>query len=227
MHKQATLIVVTNSKGGVGKTSATMVLAAELSDRKCRVSGRKYRVLVADCDAQASASAWANAAPEGMPFPAAVANFSTYGGKVHREIQKQLENYDFIIVDCPPGLESLSPQSAILVADLVIVPCPPSPTDLWSSRGIKRLIERGTDFNPALVARLLPNRVVRTSLSNAIMRELAEFGIPLMSSRLTNRTAYQEAAVSGVSISALGRDARAAKDEVSALADEVLTLLGE
>ncbi|CUI04223.1 hypothetical protein BN2497_3811 [Janthinobacterium sp. CG23_2] len=59
------------------------------------------------------------------------------------------------------------------------------------------------------------------------MRELDEFGIQLMSSRLTNRTAYQEAVVSGVSISALGRDAKVAKDEVHALTDEVLALLGE
>lgn len=58
------------------------------------------------------------------------------------------------------------------------------------------------------------------------MQELEEFGIPLMSSRLTNRTAYQEAVVSGVSVSALGRDARAAADEVAAFADEVLVLLG-
>lgn len=220
MHKQARLIAVTHPKGGVGKTTTTMVLAAELAERG-------YRVLVADCDAQASASAWANAAPEGRPFPAAVINFSAYAGKVHREIQKQLDNYDFIIVDCPPGLDSLSPQSAILVADLVIVPLPPSPADLWAARGVKRLIERGTDFNPSLKACIFPNRVVRTSLSKAIMRELEEFGVPLMSSRLTNRTAYQEAVVSGVSVSALGRDAKTAAEEVVAFADEALALLGD
>lgn len=220
MQKQARLIAVAHPKGGVGKTTTTMVLSAQLAEQG-------YKVLVADCDAQASASAWANAAPEGRPFPAAVVNLSAYAGKVHREIQKQLDNYDVIIVDCPPGLDSLSPQSVLLVADLVIVPTPPSPADLWACLGAIRLIERGTDINPALIARLLPNRVVRTSLSNAIMRELAEFGIPLMSSRLSNRTAYQEAVVSGVSISALGRDAKVAKDEVRALADEVLALLGE
>lgn len=220
MHKQARIIAICHPKGGVGKTTTTMVLAAALVDRG-------YKVLVADCDAQASASAWANAAPEGKPFPAAVVNLSAYAGKVHREIQKQLDNYDFVVVDCPPGLESLSPQSAILVADLVIVPLPPSPADLWAARGVKLLIERGANFNPVLKAAILPNRVVRTSLSNAIIRELAEFGIPLMSSRLTNRTAYQEAVVSGVSVSALGRDAKVAVDEVNALADEVLGLLGE
>ena len=220
MQKQARLIAICHPKGGVGKTTTSMVLAASFADRG-------FRTLVADCDAQASASAWANAAPEGKPFPAAVVNLSAYGGKVHREIQKHLDNYDFIVVDCPPGLDSLSPQSVLLVADLVIVPTPPSPADLWACLGAIRLLERGTELNPTLIARLLPNRVVRTSLSNAIMRELTEFGIPLMSSRLTNRTAYQEAVVSGVSVSALGRDAKAAKDEVSALADEVLALLGE
>jgi chromosome partitioning protein len=220
MQKNARLIAVIHPKGGVGKTTTTMLLSAQLAEQG-------YKVLVADCDAQASASAWANAAPEGRPFPAAVVNLSAYAGKVHREIQKQLDNYDFIIVDCPPGLDSLGPQAVLLVADLVIVPTVPAAADLWACLGALRLIERGTDLNPALIARLLPNRVVRTSLSNAIMRELAEFGIPLMSSRLTNRTAYQEAVVSGVSISALGRDAKVAKDEVHALADEVLALLGE
>jgi chromosome partitioning protein len=156
-----------------------------------------------------------------------VVNLSAYSGKVHREIQKQLDNYDFIVLDCPPGLESPAPQAGILVANLVIIPLPPSPADWWSARGVKRLIERGQDFNPDMLAMILPNRVVRTSLSNAILRELQDFGIPLMSSRLTNRTAYQEAVVSGVSVSALGRDAKAAADEVHALADEVLALLGE
>lgn len=220
MQKNARIISTMHGKGGVGKTTVAMLIAAEIAERG-------FRVLVAECDAQASASAWSSAAPEGRPFPAAVVNLSAYEGKVHREIQKQLHNYDFIVVDCPPGLESLAPQAAILISDLIIIPLPPSPADLWAARGIMKLIEHGKDFNPALIAVVLPNRVVRTSLSNAIMRELADFGIPLMRSRLTNRTAYQEAVVSGVSISELGRDAKAAKDEVSALTDEVLALLGE
>jgi chromosome partitioning protein len=44
MHKQARLISVVHPKGGVGKTTVTMVLAGELANRG-------YRVLVADCDA--------------------------------------------------------------------------------------------------------------------------------------------------------------------------------
>ena len=52
MHKQARIIAICHPKGGVGKTTTTMILAAALAERG-------YRVLVADCDAQASASAWA------------------------------------------------------------------------------------------------------------------------------------------------------------------------
>lgn len=219
MNSSARIVAICNAKGGAGKTTTTMSLAAGLAERG-------HRVLVADCDAQASASAWANAAPDDKPFPATVVNLSTFGGRVHREIQKQLGNYDFIVVDCPPGLESLSPQSAILVADLVIVPLPPSPADLWAACGVKSLIERGMDLNPSLKAFILPNRVVRTSLSNAILRELKKFGIPVMSSRLTNRTAYQEAVVSGMAVCALGRSAMAAAQEIHALAEEVSAILG-
>ena len=91
MQKQARIVAICHPKGGVGKTTTTMILSAALAERG-------YGVLVADCDAQASASAWANAAPEGKPFPAAVVNLSAYAGKVHREIQRQLDNYDFIVI---------------------------------------------------------------------------------------------------------------------------------
>jgi chromosome partitioning protein len=216
---KARIIVFAHQKGGVGKTTSCMVLTAELAKRG-------YRVLVADCDAQASATAWANAAPDCTPFPAAVVNLSAYAGKTHREIQKHLDNYDFILIDCPPSLEALAPQSALLVAHLAIIPLPPSPADLWSARGVKELVERAQTINEDLKAVILPNRVVRTSLSKAILQELEAFGIPLMSARLSNRTAYQEAVIAGMSVSDLGRDAKLAADEVCALTDEVLALLG-
>lgn len=217
---KARIIAIMNPKGGVGKTTVTMSLAAEFASRG-------YRTMVADCDAQASATAWSHAAPDNTPFPAAVVNLASYAGKVHREIQKQLDNYDFILIDCPPSLEAQAPQSVLLVANLVIIPLPPSPADLWATRGVKTLVELAQTINEDLKAVILPNRLVRTSLSKAIMQELESFGIPLMSSGLSNRTAYQEAVVAGVSVSNLGRDAKSSAGEVRAMADEVLALLGE
>jgi chromosome partitioning protein len=53
-------IVIANQKGGSGKTTTTVNLAAALGER-----GR--RVLVVDLDAQASASAWLGVRDVGLP----------------------------------------------------------------------------------------------------------------------------------------------------------------
>ncbi len=218
--KPALIISVTNQKGGSGKSLVSTMLGANLASRG-------YRVLIADADGQGTSTEWSKAAPSNTKFPLAVLNFSSYEEKIHREIQKQLNNYDFIVVDCPSSLFSLASQSALLVAHLVIIPLAPSPADFWATFGVKKLIAMAQIINPDLKAVILPNRVVRTSLSKTIMRELEDFGIPLMTSRLFNRTAYQEAVIAGVSVADLGRDAKPAADEIRALGAEVLALLGE
>lgn len=217
---KAQIISITNQKGGCGKTIACTMLAGELVSRG-------YRVLIVDADSQATATAWSMAAPDEAPFPVTVINLAQYAEKMHREIQKQLENYDFILIDCPPSLEALASQSALLVANLAIVPIPPSPGDLWAARGVKTLIDKAKAINDDLKTAILPNKVNRTSLSVAIMRKLETFGIPLMTSRLSNRVAYQEALIAGVSVRDLGRDARPAAEEIRALTDEVLAILGD
>lgn len=216
----ARLMCLVQEKGGAGKSTCCNLLAAALGERG-------YRTLVADCDAQGTTTAWAKAAPDDMPFPATVINLSAYEGKVHREIQKQLSNYDFILIDCPPSIDSPATQSALLISDLAIIPIPSSPADALATAGMVRLLERAKTINQELKAVILPNRLARTRLSNIVLKEMEGFAIPLMTSRLTNRTAYQEAVIAGVSVSALGRHARVAAGEIHTLTDEVLKLLEE
>lgn len=216
----AKILVFLNHKGGCGKTTACMSLSAELANRG-------HRVLVVDADAQQTATSWSHAAPDASPFPAAVVNLASYEEKMHREIQRQLENYDFIVIDCPPSLSAVTPHSALLIANLVLVPVPAAPADLWAARSVKKLIERVQIVNPDLRAAILANKIQRTSLSKAVMNELSNFGIPLMKSQLSNRTAYQEAILSGTTVSALGWHAKAAAIEVRAMTDEVLEILGD
>lgn len=187
---------------------------------------RQHRALLVDADAQETAVAWARSAPDSRPFPATVIGMASYAGKMHREIQRQLENYQYVVIDCPPSVDSITSQSALLIADLVIVPVPPAPADLWAARGTKALIERIQVINPELKAVLLATKIQRTSLSKAVLDELASFDIPLLRSRMAHRTAYQEAVLAGTTVAALGRDARMAAIEVSALVDEVLEILG-
>lgn len=216
----ARLICVAQEKGGAGKSLCSMLLAAALGERG-------YRTLVVDCDAQGTATAWSREAPNDMPFPATVISLAGYAAKVHREILKHLSNYDFIVIDCPPSIENPATHSALLISDLAIIPIPTSPADILATTGMVRLLERTKTNNKDLIAVILPNRLARTKLSNTVLKELENFGIPVMASRLTNRIAYQEAVIAGLSVSALGRHAKVAADEISALTDEVLNLLGE
>lgn len=218
---KAKIIAIVNPKGGVAKTTTCAVAAAELA-------GRGYNVLVVDSDVQSSCLAWSAAAGK-TAFPATVISLASFGAKIHRELQRHVEHYDYILVDTPPALEAPVNQSVLCVATLCIIPQQPSPTDLWSSRGVKTLIEFARAINPDLKACMVLTRVARTSLSKAIMRELESFGFPILSTRMYNRTAYQEAAISGsgVTTAVLGRGATAAADEVAAFTDEILELLGD
>ena len=221
----AKIIAVANQKGGSAKTTTSLTVSGELGIRPS-IENRSNRVLVVDADAQETAVAWARSAPDDRPFPATVIGMASYAGKMHREIQRQLENYDYIVIDCPPSVDTITTQSALLIADLVIVPVPPSPADVWSCRATLALIERIQVINPGLKAVLLATKIQRTSMARAVLDELASFDVPLMKSRIAHRTAYQEAILAGTTVAALGRDARAAASEVSALVDEVLEILG-
>lgn len=215
----AQIIALANQKGGSSKTTTGMCLSGELGNRG-------YRVLVVDADAQQTALSWSRAAPNEHPFPAAVIGMASYGDKLHREVQRQLENYEFIVLDFPPSLEAVTPLSGLLIANLALIPLSPAPADLWAARGMKALIESVQIVNTGLRAAILATKVQRTSLSKAVLQEMQHFGIPLMHARLSHRTAFQEAVLAGTTVSALGRDARAAATEVSAMTDEVLAILG-
>lgn len=215
----AKILVTANQKGGCGKTTVAMQLGGTLGR-----SGK--RVLIVDADPQGTATRWAASASDEAPFPAHVAGLAAAGGKVHREIKKYLDSYDFILVDCPPAVESAVPQSALLIADVALVPIIPSPADLWAATGTRSLIERASDINPGLQARLVVNMLQsNTSMSHEVLEVLEDFGIPLTDSKLHLRTAYRQAAVFGGTVHDLGRDAAKAVREVEALVQEILDLV--
>src|ERR1051326_241416 len=144
----ARIIAVTNQKGGSGKTTLSMQLAGTLARR-----GRK--VMVVDADPQGTATRWAASAEDDKPFPASVVGLSAASAKVHREVKKFVDDYRYIIIDCPPAADSPVPQSALLVADLALVPVIPSPLDMWAAVGIREVIsnvgDRHEHHPPALV----------------------------------------------------------------------------
>jgi chromosome partitioning protein len=215
----AKIITVCNQKGGSGKTTLSMHLAGTLARRK-------NKVLVVDADPQGTATRWAASADDDKPFPASVVGLSAASEKVHREVKKFVENYDFIIIDCPPAADSPVPQSALLIADLALVPIIPSPLDLWASVGIRKVIENVGDINETLKARLVVNQCQpKTNLAKEALEVLPEFGIKVCKNYLRQRTAYRQSAVFGQTVQDFGSKASNAIAEVEALTDEILSVL--
>lgn len=213
------IIAVANQKGGSGKTTIAMQLSGCLGQRG-------ERVLVIDADPQGTAIRWAASAEEDKPFPARVAGLAAAGGKVHREAKKYVDDYDYLVIDCPPAVDSPAPQSALLIADLVIVPVIPSPADLWAASGIARLIEGVLGLNEELRARVVPNMCQpHTAMARDALDVMDNLGIELAKTRIHLRTAYRRSAVYGGIVHDQKSAARDAIAEVDALTDEVIEVL--
>jgi chromosome partitioning protein len=101
-------IVVTNLKGGVGKTTSVVYLAAVAADRG------HTPVVVVDADRQASAAVWLEERPlEGVEVIEAPSE---------RTLARAMrDDESTVIVDLPPGDERLV-QAAIDNADAIVIP---------------------------------------------------------------------------------------------------------
>lgn len=216
----AKIIAVCNQKGGSGKTTLSMQLAGALARRGSKV-------LVVDADPQGTATRWAASADDERPFPASVVGLSAASAKVHREVKKFVDDYNYVIIDCPPAADSPVPQSALLVADLALVPVIPSPLDMWAAVGIREVIGNVSDVNEDLKSRLIINQLQpNTTLAKEALEVLPEFGIEICDTYLRQRQVYRQSAVFGQTVHDFGSRASHAVEEVEALADEVIALLG-
>lgn len=214
------IVALVSQKGGSGKTTVTMQLAAGLASRG-------YRIAVCDLDPQESALRWAESAPADAPFPGRVLRLDGSVDEMARILRPVAQHVDFILLDCPPSIEHPNTSGALDLCDLVVVPVVPSPTDLWSTRAIEKLILQRMEKRHGLQGVLLPNRVMRTSLAADVLDVMRDFSLPLLGAALSQRSAFAQSAVLGASVYELGRAAAAAQEEVDQLVSAVLEQLGE
>jgi len=218
---RAKIISLVNQKGGCGTTTVRMHIAGALASRQ---GGKKG--LVVDADPQGTATRWAASASDEDPFPASVVGLAAANTKVHREVQKFVNDYDFIIIDCPPAADSPVPQSALLITDVALVPVIPSPPDLWAAIGIGKTIEGAQTVNEELQARLVLNQLqANTTLAREALGILPQFGIPVAEHSLAFRQMYRQCAAFGQTVHSFGSKAKEAVEEIEALTDEVLQLM--
>lgn len=104
------IIVVANSKGGVGKSTISVHLAVWLAER-----GNSVTLL--DCDAQQSSSEWIQEA-----YPEIQAVHLTDPDQILDELPRYAREHDFVIADGPGSLKEVS-RALWMRADLALFPC--------------------------------------------------------------------------------------------------------
>src|SRR3546814_10855396 len=111
-------IAIISQKGGAGKTTLALHLAAAAED-----SG--HTALVIDVDPQATASQWAAWRQDAPPVV-----IDSAPPRLAAKIEQATgQGAAFIVIDTPPHADSAA-SAAVEAADLVLIPCRPSAFDL-------------------------------------------------------------------------------------------------
>jgi chromosome partitioning protein len=201
------ILVVLNGKGGVGKTTTAINLAAALSETT--------PVLLVDADPQGSATWWVERSQKGIGFDLTQETDSNLLGRL-----REIKGYGLIVVDTPPALGSETLIAVVSKGDYLILPTPPAPMDLAV------LIETvKSAVMPLKVAhRVLLTRVDPRSLGEALEAQstLMELGIPACNAFIRAYKAHERSALDGMAITQWrGRNAREAEADYRRVAEEL------
>ena len=194
------IVAFAGQKGGVGKSTTAVCLAVAALERGSRV-------LLVDADPQGTVRTWGEVAAERKrPAPTVIA----MGASMHKQGQLMAlaAGYDMTFIDCPPRHGEVQ-RSALMVADVVVLPCGASAADAWALATSLEVVREARAMRDELLACVLITRKQgRTAIGKAARKVLESTGLPVLTTELGSRIAYQEALAGGQGITSYAvRDA--------------------
>lgn len=167
-----TKIGMINGKGGAGKSTACIALAAALATR--------HRVALVDLDPQGSVSRWWGMAQQ-------PANLTVFKSRKPSDLDKLPNEFDFVVVDTKGELSA----EALPYLDLALLPCAPSLFDVWALADTIDIVTTHQAKRPALRAAIFVNRLKpNTVLGKDVQDSIFDYGVPCLRTVLRSREGY-------------------------------------
>jgi chromosome partitioning protein len=205
------LIAIANSKGGVGKSTLSVHLAAWLH-------GRGKSVILADCDMQQSSSDWIReAAPD-----VRTAVFKDADAILH-EFPMLGQEAEYVIAD-GPGSNSESSRSLLLRADYAIVPCKASMLEVRALAKVTDAVRIAQDVRQGPPPAIVVLSMVRESyrLTQDMKDAAAALSLRVAQTPVTLRQVFADSPGQGQVVWTMGSRGRDAAAEIDALFHEVM-----
>jgi chromosome partitioning protein len=205
------VICLLNQKGGVGKTTLALNLAAAFALRD-------EPVLYVDADPQSTALDWSTIRQQPPLFNVVSMPRNT----LHTQLPTLGANYRWTLIDGPPLAGDVA-KSAILASDLIVIPLQPSGADKWSTEKILGLITEARFYKPDLNAVMTVNRkavgtAIGKNFRDGIEADYPRF--PVLKTEIGQYVLFAEALTAGSTALELDPKSTAAKQIVS-LASEI------
>lgn len=191
----AKTIIITHQKGGVGKSTLTFNLAANLRENA--------KVCIVDMDNQGS-----------LINIKELSEVSIFSGSDLKKIQK--EDYDFIFIDTPPYLTDKLPELC-KISDVIIIPTKAGVLDLLAIRSTIDIIKKSGNQKKAVIVfnMVKPN----TTLTDEIKNQLEEYDVRVSKNMISDLVAFSRS----VLINGVEHHNKAQK-QIDNLTKEILTL---